>query len=263
MQRVADNMDIIYITKTNIAIIATHLADMGWAEANAGNISVLLPHDADADWDAKTVISEDLLEPFPDLAGRTLLITATWSRFRSMRENLDCDIVPVRISRDGLKLIRLKDTKLPTSELNAHLLVLASTVRKGWETATLVHTHSTNTLALSSSDLPSEMLEDALLKSHPEINQLLKRGIRFIEFMAPGSWELGVATADAFDECDCVVWRKHGILGLGRTIDMACDAVEVVEKAANILLLEKSAFGNFHGLKDRELELLPAKNENP
>jgi len=37
---------------------------------------------------------------------------------------------------------------------------------------------------------------------------------------------------------------------------MACDYVEMTEKAAQILLLEKSAFGGFQGLKDRELDSL-------
>ena len=73
--------------------------------------------------------------------------------------------------------------------------------------------------------------------------------------MTPGTWELGEKTAEAFSESDCVIWRKHGILGLGRDIDSACDAVEVVEKAARLLLLEKSAFGKFVGLKDRDLML--------
>ena len=52
-----------------------------------------------------------------------------------------------------------------------------------------------------------------------------------------------------------MIWRKHGILGLGRDIDSACDAVEAVEKAARLLLLEKSAFGKFVGLKDREMSI--------
>jgi hypothetical protein len=37
---------------------------------------------------------------------------------------------------------------------------------------------------------------------------------------------------------------------------MACDYVEMTEKAAEILLLEQSAFGGFLGLKDKELETL-------
>jgi ribulose-5-phosphate 4-epimerase/fuculose-1-phosphate aldolase len=111
-------------------------------------------------------------------------------------------------------------------------------------------------LALSSSDLPGDMLEEAVTRAHPEISIYLRRGVHFLDFTTPGSWELGEATASLFESADCVVWRKHGILGLGNTIDIACDVVEIVEKAARLLLLEKSAFDKFVGLKDRELKKL-------
>jgi len=250
-----DNMDIIQSTREDICRIATELARTGWAEANAGNISVLLPEGTDDTIWGNQVFSDSLPIPMPELAGRTFLVTCAWSRFRTLQQKLDTEIVPVRISSDGLKIIRLEGSKYPTSEFSTHLLVLAGAVNRGWPTASLVHTHSTNMLALSSSDLPGEMLEDAVNRSHPEISLLLGRGVRFLDYMTPGTWELGVETAKAFENSDCVIWRKHGILGLGRDIDSACDAVEVVEKAARLLLLEKSAFGKFVGLKDRELML--------
>jgi len=249
-------------TREDIARIAAHLTAMGWAEANAGNISVLLPKGDDDIWDGE-VVSDGLPEPVNALAGRTFLITCAWSRFRRLQMDMNTEIVPVRISADGTRVIRLAGAKEPTSEFSSHLHVLAGAVERGWETASLVHTHSTNMLALSSSDLPAEMLEDALMKAHPEVSRLLSRGIKLMDYMTPGTWELGRATEEAFSESDCVVWRKHGILGLGEDIDSACDAVEVIEKAARILLLEKSAFGKFLGLKDRELMLageLPMTN---
>lgn len=246
-------MDIIQSAREDICRIATELARTGWAEANAGNISVLLPGGTDETIWENQVFSHSLPIPLPELAGRTFLVTCAWSRFRTLQQKLDTEIVPIRISSDGLKIIRLEGSKNPTSEFSTHLLVLAGAVSRGWETASLVHTHSTNMLALSSSDLPGEMLEDAVNRSHPEVSLLLGRGVRFLDYMTPGTWELGVETAKAFENSDCVIWRKHGILGLGRDIDSACDAVEVVEKAARLLLLEKSAFGKFVGLKDREL----------
>lgn len=248
-------MDLIEHTREEIGTVAAQLARIGWAEANAGNISVLLPQGSDGSVWQDEVITEDLPMPIPELAGRTFMITTAGSRFRKLISRMDREIIPVRISADGLKVVRLASDLKPTSEFSTHVLVLAQAASRGWETASLVHTHSTHMLALSSSDLPAEMLEDAVNRSHPEISLLMKRGVRFLDFMAPGTWELGVETADAFRESDCVIWRKHGILGLGPDLDAACDAVEVVEKAARLLLLEKSAFGKFVGLKDRDLML--------
>lgn len=251
----AGPMELIRRTRQDIARIAAQLAGSGWAEANAGNISVLLPAGSDdALWDGE-VLSDPLPIPVPELAGRSFLITAAGSRFRMMLQQQDREIIPVRVSADGLKVIRLRSSREPTSEFSTHILVLAEAVGRGWDEASLVHTHSTHMLALSSSDLPAEMLEDAVNRSHPEISLLMRRGVKFLDFMTPGIWELGEETAKAFRESDCVIWRKHGILGLGRDIDSACDAVEVVEKAARLLLLEKSAFGKFVGLKDRDLQL--------
>ena len=253
-------------TREDIGRIAAQLARMGWAEANAGNISVLLPDGSDESLWHGDMVTEELPEPVPELAGRTFLITTAGSRFRRLMSDLEKEVVPVRVTSDGMKTVRVASDKKPTSEFSSHLLVLAEAVNRGWPTASLVHTHSTHMLALSSSDLPAEMLEDAVNRSHPEISVLMKRGVRFLDFVTPGTWKLGEATAAAFRESDCVIWRKHGILGLGLDIDSACDAVEVVEKAARLLLLEKSAFGKFVGLKDRERSISrdgDSENEEP
>jgi len=255
-------MDLFRATKVNIGRIAAQLARADWAEANAGNISVLLPSGSDTSIWEEDVTSDILPSPIPELAGRTFLVTCAGSRFRQLPQELDTEIVPIRISADGMKVIRPASGKEPTSELSSHLLVLAETINLGWKTASLVHTHSTHMIALSSSDLPAEMLEDAVNRSHPEVALLMKRGVRFLDYMAPGTWALGEETAKAFHESDCVIWRKHGILGLGRDIDSACDAVEVVEKAARLLLLELSAFGKFVGLKDRDLMRSKQSNDD-
>ncbi|OPL18152.1 MAG: hypothetical protein AVO35_06510 [Candidatus Aegiribacteria sp. MLS_C] len=254
-------LDLVERTREEIGTVAAQLARSGWAEANAGNISVLIPPGAEGSvWNAE-VVAEDLPLPVPELAGRTFMITTAGSRFRKLISRMDTEIVPVRISADGLKVIRLASDLKPTSEFSTHVLVLAEAASRGWDTASLIHTHSTHMLALSSSDLPAEMLEDAVNRSHPEISLLMKRGVRFLDFMAPGTWELGMETANAFRESDCVIWRKHGILGLGPDLDSACDAVEVVEKAARLLLLERSAFGKFVGMKDRDLSLQRGEKE--
>ena len=157
-------MDLIRSTKEDIGRIAAELARTGWAEANAGNISVLLPEGSDSSlWD-EDVITDILPSPIPELAGRTFLVTCAGSRFRKLLLELDTEIIPVRVSADGMKVIRFASGKEPTTEFSSHLLVLAEAVNRGWETASLVHTHSTHMLALSSSDLPAEMLEDAVTR---------------------------------------------------------------------------------------------------
>ena len=245
----------IIIAKNDIAEIARHLSEMGWSEANAGNISMLMPRGTSFPL-GENPNSYHFLEPVKELAGRTLLITATGSRFRRMKRDIETQIVPVTITEFGTGALWPSHFPNPTSEIGTHIQVHSLTPDLGWEKSAIVHTHSTKMLALSSSDIPGEMLQDAVERAHPEISILMKKGLAFIDFAPPGTWELGEKTKHEFKKANAVIWRKHGILGFAENIEMACDYVEMTEKAAEILLLEQSAFGNFLGLKDRELDNL-------
>ncbi len=241
--------------KNDIAEIASHLAQMGWSEANAGNISVLLPREMSFE-ESDNPKSYTLLEPVKELAGRTILVTASGSRFRRMKRDLDTQIVPITISQYGTTATWPSKYPNPTSEISTHILVHSLSPEANWDESAIVHTHSTQMLALSSCDMPGEMLKEAVNRAHPEITTLMKKGLSFLDFAPPGTWELGRKTKNEFKKADSVIWRKHGILGYANDIEMACDYVEMVEKAAEILILEKGAFGYFLGLKNTELTSL-------
>jgi len=248
-------MEKLNAVRKDIAEIAAHLAHMGWSEANAGNISVLLPRGTASD-PGDNPNSYHFPEPVRILAGRTLLVTASGSRFRRMDRDLHTQIVPVTVTEFGTAALWPANLPSPTSEIGTHILVHSLAPDMGWESSAIVHTHSTKMLALSSSDIPGEMVQEAVERAHPEISILMRKGLAFLDFAPPGTWELGKKTKKEFKRANAVIWRKHGILGFAEDIEMACDYVEMTEKAAEILLLEKSAFGTFLGLKDRELESL-------
>lgn len=247
--------DVFRDNKLEMARVAHHLAAMGWCEGNAGNISMLLPRGEYTPED-NLQVSMPLPEQIRPLAGRTILITTSGSRFRRMLLDREQAIVPVTVSRFGNSILWPQEYKRPSSEISTHLQVLALAEARGWPAASIVHTHSTSMLALSSSDLPGETLEDAMWRAHPELSQLLDRGLHFLDFQTPGTWELGRSTAELFAHSDVVIWRKHGILAFGPDPEAACDFVELAEKAAVLLLMEMNAFGRFQGLKDRELKVL-------
>ena len=241
--------------KKDIAEIASHLAQMGWSEANAGNISVLLPRELSFE-ESDNPKSYTLLEPVVELAGKTILVTASGSRFRRMKRDIDTQIIPITISQYGTTATWPAEYPNPTSEIATHILVHSLSPEANWNESAIVHTHSTKMLALSSCDMPGEMLKEAVNRAHPEITSLMRKGLSFLDFAPPGTWELGEQTKNEFKKANAVIWRKHGILGYANNIEMACDYVEMVEKAAEILILEKGAFGNFLGLKNKELDCL-------
>ena len=246
--------------RKSIAGVAFHLARMGWSEGNAGNISVLLPRGTEVEL-GPNPSSYHFPEPQRSLAGRTIMITATGSRFRRMKLDLDKQIVPMTITEFGTAALWPSEYPDPTSELGTHVQVHSLAPDLDWKTSAIVHTHSTGMLALSSSDIPGDMLQEAVDRAHPEITILMRKGISFIDFAPPGTWQLGTETMKCFRKSDAVVWRKHGILGFAPDLELACDYVEMTEKAAQILLLARSAFGCFQGLKDRELDSLRGESE--
>jgi hypothetical protein len=162
---------------------------------------------------------------------------------------------PVTVSRFGNSILWPEDFRRPSSEISTHLQVLALAEGRGWPSASIVHTHSTSMLALSSSDLPGETLEDAMWRAHPELSQLLENGLRFLDFQTPGTWELGKCTA-SFSPA-----RRRD---LGESTNMAFGSDPKPPATTwNWRRRSRSASSHgderlrpFSGLKDRELRVL-------
>jgi len=224
-----------------MADLATSLASRGWAEATGGNISVCLP--AGTPWPRPAAARTDALpEPVPELDGRCLAITATGSRFRDLGSTWRRDIVFMRLC-DGGRCWEGPEEPLPTSELVSHLMAHRTALRLGMPSSALVHAHPACVTALSQAPLSSASLDELVLSAHPEVGLLMRGGMRFLDYLPPGSAELGSATAGMLEHADCVVWRGHGVVSLGADLERARDWIEIAEKAAMIVLLRTGAFG--------------------
>lgn len=224
-----------------MADLAAVLASRGWTEATGGNISVCLP--AGTAWPRPAAARVAVLpEPVPELDGRCLAITATGSRFRDLGSTWRRDVVFLRL-RDGGRSWEGPDDPLPTSELISHLMAHRTALGLGLASSALVHAHPASVTALSMAPLPSRSLDQLVLAAHPEVGLLMRGGVRFLDYLPPGSAELGRATADLLEGTDCVVWRRHGIVSLGADLERALDWIEIAEKAASMVLLRMSAFG--------------------
>ena len=65
-------------------------------------------------------------------------------------------------------------------------------------------------------------------------------GVGVLEWMNPGSVELGRASAELMRDHDAVVWAHHGIICAGSTFDQAFGLLHTVEKASEILVKVRS-----------------------
>lgn len=196
-------------------MVASELARRGWAEANAGNISVRL-----GAWPALS----------------TLLVKRANVRMRDL----------ARHPAEGLCLLRFgagdrsysampKDAK-PSSELPTHVAVHDMLARLRHHDRVVVHTHPTALISLTYRIPNPAQLVRLLLSTHTESPILLQDRLTAIPFLPPGSSSLGRATADALEQFSVVIWPGHGIVAVGPTAVAALDLIELTEKAAEIAL---------------------------
>jgi len=221
-----------------LAATAARIDALGWAEAGAGNLSLML----DASSLQRPVFGGEALElglsvAFPGQLdeGRYLLITARGVRMRDLAENPAAGMRLIGRGRDGLFLLRDGHSTgggPPSSELPCHLAVHMTRGGPG----ALVHAHTDFLVALSLlPGLRAEgALESVLMDHMPEIRAFLPGGVRRLPFADPGGEELAWASGAAMREADAVIWQHHGAMTAGATLGEALDRLEMLEKAARV-----------------------------
>jgi rhamnulose-1-phosphate aldolase len=120
---------------SSLAETASLLSSKGWAEANAGNISVevteLLPPEPSGQ--VGDPVSTAI--PHPELQGRSFLITGAGTRMRDVAREAAANCCVLRVADDlsGYHLLWGGETPgfRPTSELPAHLAIHAFLRRSG------------------------------------------------------------------------------------------------------------------------------------
>lgn len=246
---------------TDIADIAGLISQRGWAERNAGNVSVDVSDDRD--W-ASGLRRGRLVETevdHPELAGRSFLVTATGARFRDIASHPDKHVVLAKVADDlsGYQILigseESVDT-LTTSEFPSHLGVHAYLRRTDPGKKVVLHTHPDNLLALTHVGryCSSEVLTHLLWSMHPEMKVVMPDGVGLVPYTMPGSEELAEATVKVLEDHRLVLWEKHGCVAVGSDVFEAFDLIDTAEKSARIFLLVKSAGLEPDGLSDAQLK---------
>ncbi len=238
-----------------ITRIAGWIYSKGWAEANAGNISVRVDRTDDIPIDPQGPPRE-LPFPMRELDGARFLISGTGRRMREAAETPDQYVGLIRIVDGGTRYRLLWGAGPATSELPAHLGIHAMAARARPRIRAVIHTHPTDIIALSHlPDLQDEKaLNDILFRLHPETRVHLPGRIARIPYNIPGSAELGLATAAALRFHDVVLWCLHGVVAVADRLDRALDRIEVLEKAAAIYIRARSTGARPVGMTDEQIE---------
>ena len=224
-----------------------HLWEKGWAEKNAGNVSVRV-----TDLFPQTAPQKGAFVPRPiaqaDLAGDCFLVTATGARFRDVAVDPERWSSVVRVAKDlsGFQLLwGGKATGwAPTSELPSHLKIHSLLKKSGGRDKAVLHTHPTELVALTHlPDLPKgQGFTDLLWSMIPEVKMYTPGGAALAPYWTPGTEELANLTLEVLKTgAECVVWEMHGTLSVGPGPMEAFDVVDVCNKAAQVYLLARGA----------------------
>jgi len=248
---------------SEIASVAGWLWQRGWAERNAGNISVRI----EGENLQQFVLRPEhpflpLQKPFSGLGGQSFLVTATNTRMRDVAASPADNILLIRVDDNGTgyRIISpsANTTQRPTSELTSHLCVHDMMLRERPAHRVVMHTHVTELIALTQiRDLCDGLkLNRILLGMHPEARVFVPAGVGFVPYLLPGTATMGEATVRALEDHDVVLWEKHGVFATGRTPQEAFDIIDILAKSASIWFLCRSAGYDPEGLTRSQLDEL-------
>ncbi|MEI7904332.1 MAG: rhamnulose-1-phosphate aldolase [Candidatus Firestonebacteria bacterium] len=231
----------------DITEVTQYLWQKGWAERNAGNLSI----DITGEILAPKELNSYKKHPIPAcekiLSGRIFITSITGARLRDIKKDKENTLLVVVIAKDlsGYYVLSSKKetAKKATSEFPSHLMVHALLRRTGSPKKAIIHTHPNNLIAMSQmKGLKSEAKLNAILFGmHPEVRVVLPQGVGFAPYRCPGTMDLAESTLGSIKGKSITVWEKHGVVSTGIDITEAFDFVDTIEKAADIYLLCKMA----------------------
>ena len=211
----------------------------GWDEYNGGNVSCILS-DGDLeqlprDEPIKQVIVEDI--PF-DMVGKYILITASGSHFRNLRDHIKRDMGVIRVTEKGYDIVwGFSENRRPISELYMHLLAHAQRLAVNINQQKKDHNHAPNATAYS---LISEHNDKSytlpLWRVLTESIVVFPDGVGILPWELPGTLAIAQHTVEKLKECRLVVWAFHGILATGKDFQDCFGLIETVYKDAMIHL---------------------------
>ena len=233
-----------------IADTARILWNKGWAERNAGNISVNVTGLVPAS-DLQKLPSFPFLpmqKPFPTLERKVFLVTTTGSRMRDLAENPEENLCFIYISENGsaYHIVAAGDDISgikPTSELLTHLSIHQMIAQKKRTEVALLHAHVTELIALTHlQEMKSEeALNNLFFSMHPETKMFVPDGAGFVPVAVPGSEKLAQETTRRFETHRAVIWENHGCMAAGESVADAFDTIDLLAKAAEIWFMVEGA----------------------
>ncbi|MEN8224788.1 MAG: rhamnulose-1-phosphate aldolase [Bacteroidota bacterium] len=250
-----------------VSEVAQYLWQRGWAERNAGNISVNIDHLIDGELDELSKYPAfNLQEACPRLAGKYFFVTGTGKRMRDLARSPLKNALIIKITGDGGAYHIFSRHEhdvpdfMPTSELPTHLSIHQQIETRGSKEKVIIHTHANELVALTHSpDVNSgEDINNIFWGMHPEAMVFIPKGVGFVPYTMPGSVDIAKMTLKEFKDHDVILWEKHGVFAMGENVFDTFDNIDIVSKSAKIWFMCKQAGFEPEGLTQEQLDELKA-----
>lgn len=212
---------------------------MGWDEKNGGNISYILSEDEVIDIDIDVSGRFYQLGNIPqNLLGKFILITASGSNFRLVKDDIENTVGIIRVEENGYTIVAGFDNgNKPTSEIYMHLLSHGTRLEVDPKHCVIVHNHATEISEMTFvHELDDISFTRTLWSMITECVVVFPDGVSILPWMVCGNEDIGLATAKKLEDSRIVVWAHHGILASGNSLNDAFGLIETVNKAAKIYL---------------------------
>lgn len=254
-----------------ISEVAQYLWDRGWAERNAGNISIrVTEYFSDKELDRLYMHPFlPLTKPLPDLRRHLFLVTATGTRMRDLARNPAANVCFVFVNESGTAyhIISQSDETMalkPTSELPTHMMIQQQLLKKKSPERVVLHSHVLELIALT--QLPDfkseERINHLLWGMHPETKMFIPDGIGFIPYTLPGTEKIANATLKAFENHHVILWEKHGCMAVFKSLAEAFDAMDILAKSARIYFMCRATGIEPEGLSYEQIHEIDEKIVN-
>jgi rhamnulose-1-phosphate aldolase len=234
--------------------VAEVLSARGWAEASAGNMSLRLA-------DAPVPAGKPALDPrriqktdvdMTDLIGDRFLVTASGSRMREIAADPGKGLCLIQVL-DRQRFWLLDGPGQLSSEWPTHAGVHSLFKESRSGERAVVHCHPLNLIALSHIFSSEKEMNDRIFRMQHETRLFVPEMLGLIPYAVTGSKDLAKASKEKLKKYRLALWDKHGVIASGKSLDQALDRIEIVDKAAAVYLLLKSAGLEPDGLSDEQL----------
>ncbi|MGC9043157.1 MAG: rhamnulose-1-phosphate aldolase [Myxococcota bacterium] len=233
-----ENLNSLY---EEIKEVSQLLCERGWAEKNAGNLSVDITDAMRERQRNKDKFPIELRRRFTYLRERVFLITPSGSKFRDIAKSPKEILMLIKMSRDGkgYYILSKNPDQRPTSEVITHLRIQNYLRESNSDAKVVLHTHPTDLIAISHirEFQSTERLSNILISAHPEVFIYLRNKIGFVKYILTGSERLADATLRYVKQGkSIIVWERHGAIAIEKDLTSAFDHLDIANKAAEISL---------------------------